>query len=123
MNDKTTLPEGIPTTFSAFQEMLAKSEQSPLQKAYNLVCQDEATLTDAIMIQMKGFVDRKLAPTFDNMAKTRTWTVMAINLTDENRQKYETRWREIEAMLELPVAKEDVIIDVEATQVEPEEPK
>lgn len=89
------MDDGIPSYEKLVKMQNDPENQTPMQREYNALVQDEGRLTQAILMQMRQMIDKKIKPSWGDFTKTRTWMVLSMNITEENRQRYGSRWREL----------------------------
>jgi hypothetical protein len=95
---------------------------SPLMKQYNGLVADDARLTQTIVVQMQQMISREIAPTWENMSRTKTWMTLALNLSPDSQFKYEEKWRSLYQQL-MAVPDESKTADTkDAGSLDTEEP-
>lgn len=68
--------------------------QTPLQREYNNIVESDERLTVVILTQMQQMISRNIKPDWAGFAATKTWMMLSMSLTPDNRQKYQDKWTE-----------------------------
>lgn len=85
------------------------ANQTPLQKEYNKIVENDEKLMPVILVQMSQMIGRNIKPSWEGFTSTKTWMALSMNLTEANRKKYQEKWMEVysKLMAEMPDEKSE----------------